>query len=318
MSDALNPRARAFLRSVQGGDDPTRADRDRVRARVKAQLAAGIAAGVAALATSKAAASTMPAAAAASTAIGTSATAATTATTATVAATTAASVAPGAFATVGSGFALGKLATALLIVGAVAGGTTAVVRHVQPDSAPHVPAAGNPVVARPPAAPRPAMPSAPLPVTPRLQAPPALGVPDPGMAPVAAPGPAPAGAVPTLPRSDRSSTNVSPAPLPVPAAVPATPAAPSLDDEISLVRDARAALRGGDPGQALALLDEHDRRFPAGALAEDCAAARIYALCALGRTEPARSLASRFLSEHPVSPHAASVRNSCGVGGGAN
>jgi outer membrane protein assembly factor BamD (BamD/ComL family) len=94
--------------------------------------------------------------------------------------------------------------------------------------------------------------------------------------------------------------------------------APSLDDEVSLVRDARAALRGGDAGQALALLDEHDRRFPGGALTEDCAAARVYALCALGRTDAARALASRFLSEHPVSPHAASVRNSCGAAVGAN
>jgi len=301
MSDALNPRARAFLRSVQGGDDPTRGERDRVRSRVKAQLAAGIAAGVAALATSKAAASTVPAAAAASTAVGA---------TATATATTAASVAPGAIATAGSGFALGKLATVLLVVGAVAGGTTAVVRHAQPGSAPSVPAAIT-AAAHPPAAPRAPMPNG-------IQPPATPVVPDPVAPAVAAHDPPPPAALPTSPRTDRVSANVAPAPLPVPVPVQTAPAAPSLDDEISLVRDARAALRSGDAGQALTLLDEHDRRFPGGALTEDCAAARIYALCALGRTDAARTLASRFLSEHPVSPHAASVRNSCGVAGGAN
>jgi outer membrane protein assembly factor BamD (BamD/ComL family) len=92
----------------------------------------------------------------------------------------------------------------------------------------------------------------------------------------------------------------------------------SLDAEIALVRDARAALRGGDAARSLALLDEHDRRFPGGALAEDCAAERVYALCALGDSAGARSAAARFLSDHPYSPHAASVRASCVSSGGMN
>jgi hypothetical protein len=301
MSDALNPRARAFLRSVQDGDDPTRADRDRVRTKVKARLAAGIAAGVAAIATSKAAASTVPAAVAAST----------TAAAATVAATTAASVAPAAVATAGSGLVLGKIAIALVLVGAVAGGTTAVVRHArsQPAPPPVVPAA---ITVASPSPPQnlPAMSHATVPVATVALAP----------APVEPMVPAedPAPVVAASPRSDRAPASVVVPPVPAPAPVQAPPEAPSIDDEIALVRDARAALRSGDASQALALLDDHDRRFPGGALSEDCAAARIYALCALGRTDQARALASRFLSEHPLSPHAASVRNSCGVSGGAN
>jgi hypothetical protein len=309
MSDALNPRARAFLRSVEGGDDPTRADRERVRTRVKAQLAAGIAAGVAALATSKAAASIAPAATGAS--MGAGATVVVTGT-----ATTATGVAPVAIATAGSGIAIGKLAAVLVIVGAVAGGTTAVVRHVQPGSAPSVPAAVTAATPRPAFAPRAPLPA--MPPTPVAEAPVAPAVDDPLGAPVNTPAPPPAAGLPAPARNDRASIGVPPVPLPAPAPVQTTPAVPSLDDEVSLVRDARAALRGGDAGQALALLDEHDRRFPGGALAEDCAAARIYTLCALGRTDAARALASRFLSEHPVSPHAASVRNSCGASGGAN
>jgi len=94
-----------------------------------------------------------------------------------------------------------------------------------------------------------------------------------------------------------------------------TASAPSpLDVEIALVRDARAALRGGDAPRALALLDEHTRRFPRGALAEDCDAERIHALCALGRSPEARTLATRFLTAHPASPHAPSIRASCGGG----
>ena len=302
MSDALNPRAKAFLRSVRGGDDPTRADRERVRGRVKAQLAAGIAAGVAALATSKAAASTLPVAAGA---------------TAAVTGTTAASVAPAAIATAGSGIALGKLAAVLVIVGAVAGTTTAVVRHAQPDSVPTAPAAVTTTATRPAFAPRAPLPKAPA--APVAEAPVvAPAIDDSLVAPVATAAPPPVVTLPAAAHNDRAFAGVPPAPLPAAAPVQTTPVAPSLDDEVSLVRDARAALRGGDAGQALALLDEHDRRIPGGALTEDCAAARVYALCALGRTDAARALASRFLSEHPVSPHAASVRNSCGAAVGAN
>jgi outer membrane protein assembly factor BamD (BamD/ComL family) len=116
-----------------------------------------------------------------------------------------------------------------------------------------------------------------------------------------------------LPRASAPSTVITPA---APSATGVVTS--SLDDEIALVRDARAALRGGDAARSLALLDEHDRRFPGGALAEDCAASRVYALCALGDIARARSAAARFLANHPYSPHAASVRASCGAPGQTN
>jgi outer membrane protein assembly factor BamD (BamD/ComL family) len=88
--------------------------------------------------------------------------------------------------------------------------------------------------------------------------------------------------------------------------------ASSLDAEIALLRDARSALQSGNPSRTLQLLDTHDRLYPSGALAEDCAAERVYAYCAMGDPTQARALAERFLAAHPGSPHAASVRTSCG------
>jgi outer membrane protein assembly factor BamD (BamD/ComL family) len=83
--------------------------------------------------------------------------------------------------------------------------------------------------------------------------------------------------------------------------------------EIALLRDARRALRDGQPSGALALLDEHARRFPSGALAEDRAAERVFALCAQGEVAQARAEGIRFLTAHPRSPYADAVRGSCGA-----
>jgi hypothetical protein len=87
-----------------------------------------------------------------------------------------------------------------------------------------------------------------------------------------------------------------------------------LDAEVAILREARQALREGRATRALSLLDEHGRRFPRGVLAEDCAAERVFALCALGNVEQARAEGVRFLAGHALSPHADAVRASCGVG----
>jgi hypothetical protein len=100
---------------------------------------------------------------------------------------------------------------------------------------------------------------------------------------------------------------------PVPKSVTSSIApASSVGAELSLIRDAHAALQSGNASQALALLDDHARRFPAGALGEERDAARIFALCALGRTSEARAASDRFFAAYPRSPHAARVRSSCG------
>ena len=86
----------------------------------------------------------------------------------------------------------------------------------------------------------------------------------------------------------------------------------ALAEETRLLRAADAATRAGDPSRALALLEEHARRFPGGVLGEERDAERVLALCAAGRTADARAAAQRFLSARPSSALAGRVRSSCG------
>jgi hypothetical protein len=283
MSDALSPRAKAFLQSVQEGDDPTLADCERVHANLKTRLAVGIAAVAAAEMVVNetgigAAGASVPVASAGTTAV--------------------------------SATLAGKMGAAAIVAGMITAATAGVVRLTEQ---PHVDDGG----ARPPAAAR-ALPERPAatsagpasPITPSDDALPlTIGGPRAPEAPIAARTPARA-PVPAV-----SSTRAR-APAMVPSARAAIPGttetqASPLDAEIALLRDARGALRKGDAAAALAILDMHDRRFPAGALTEDCSAERIYALCALGRVDEVRALAERFIAAHPVSPHAAMVRASC-------
>jgi hypothetical protein len=125
------------------------------------------------------------------------------------------------------------------------------------------------------------------------------------------------GAVPEGTRGSGSlpqATVTTAAPVAV-ATTPVESAPPSsLDAEVASLRVAREALRRGAPDQALAVLEQDARRFPNGSLAEDRAAERIFALCALGRTDEARAEVSRFLADHPRSSYSATVRASCGLG----
>ena len=99
---------------------------------------------------------------------------------------------------------------------------------------------------------------------------------------------------------------------PNPAAV--TPSGPTtVAAEAELLRRADAAAKAGDPGGALALVDEHAARFPAGILVEERQAERIVVLCALGRVNDARAVAAVFLRDRPRSPLAGRVRASCAV-----
>jgi outer membrane protein assembly factor BamD (BamD/ComL family) len=84
-----------------------------------------------------------------------------------------------------------------------------------------------------------------------------------------------------------------------------------VSDEALLLRGARAALARGDGATALARVDEHAARFPAGALVEERQAARVFALCASGRATEARATASTFLATSPRSPLAPQVQRTC-------
>lgn len=89
-------------------------------------------------------------------------------------------------------------------------------------------------------------------------------------------------------------------------------AAAPLDDALAretlLVDDARRAVAQGEPSRALALLDEHDREFPAGVFLLDADVLRIEALERAGRTAEAERLGQRFLARHPDGSYARRAR----------
>ncbi|MCC6557171.1 MAG: hypothetical protein IT372_29815 [Polyangiaceae bacterium] len=155
-------------------------------------------------------------------------------------------------------------------------------------------------------------------------APPPSSAPDAPPAPeviAAQPAPPPPRPAPP-PRSAAASE--PPAPSPAPDAPPAPPAPPApeprplpdtgLDEEISLLARAQGALSSGQADRALALLDEHAAAHGEGAMGEERMAARVFALCALGRRDEARAEAQRFVAAAPRSPLAARVRAACAPG----
>ncbi|NUQ74877.1 MAG: hypothetical protein HUU21_15110 [Polyangiaceae bacterium] len=87
--------------------------------------------------------------------------------------------------------------------------------------------------------------------------------------------------------------------------------ASSLEEETKRLREVHKALRSGAPERALELLSEQSAAFASGELREERAAARVVALCKLGRTEEARAVAESFLRENPRSLLADRVRAAC-------
>ncbi len=72
--------------------------------------------------------------------------------------------------------------------------------------------------------------------------------------------------------------------------------------EAVLLDQARGAL-DRDPRRALALTEEHRRRFPSGALAQEREVIAIEALSRLGQTAEAKSRGSDFARRYPGSAH---------------
>lgn len=143
--------------------------------------------------------------------------------------------------------------------------------------------------------------------TPSLRA----AAPDPDPDPAAAPDPDPAPDRDPDPGSDPAS-DPDPVLAPAPPPIRTHPRAPSLSDELSLLRRARSALRSGDPVTALEHLERHARQFPSPRLAPEAAAVRIEATCAAGQVDRARQLADDFLARWPDSPLARRVPRLCG------
>jgi hypothetical protein len=80
------------------------------------------------------------------------------------------------------------------------------------------------------------------------------------------------------------------------------PAAPS-DDELTLLGEAKLALRRGDARAALSVLADHAREFPRGDFLEEAAALRIEAAAAGGRGDEGRRMADAFDAAYPKSPY---------------
>lgn len=81
-----------------------------------------------------------------------------------------------------------------------------------------------------------------------------------------------------------------------------------LAEEVALLSRATTALRAGRAAEALKTLDEHQSRFPRGALSEERRAAKAQALCSLGRMSEGRAELVRLA---PQSPAAARAKQVC-------
>lgn len=106
-------------------------------------------------------------------------------------------------------------------------------------------------------------------------------------------------------KSARATSTATVARASEPAAAP--PA--SLAEEMKSAESIRTAGREGRIADALRLLDEHDARFPNGALAEETLVMRIETFAKAGRVSDAKALANKFINERPKSPYAPRVRS---------
>lgn len=87
----------------------------------------------------------------------------------------------------------------------------------------------------------------------------------------------------------------------------------TLSDELELLHRAQAAWRAHEAPQALALIDQHKRRFPRSELRLEREGLRVLTLCELGRTNEARALAHKLLDKAPRSPLRATIEESCAL-----
>jgi hypothetical protein len=137
----------------------------------------------------------------------------------------------------------------------------------------------------PDARPAPQLPAAPMPAAPPSHA-----------APAAEPEPV----APVQPSDAPTSTSS--------AAAAASRSPDALALEVALLSRATSELRAGRSAAALKVLDEHQRRFPSGALSQERRAAKSQALCLLGRLDEGRAELARLT---PRSPAAATARRVC-------
>ena len=137
--------------------------------------------------------------------------------------------------------------------------------------------------------------------------------------------PAPVAVAPTVPLAPVAANEPQPSPPPSSPIAPhrgehaarhqaessAPAAAESLAIEVRALRNAERALRDGNPGLALAFLEELDRQVPHGRMTEERDAASTLARCARGDRPIGVDLAGEFIERHPESIHRARVEETC-------
>jgi outer membrane protein assembly factor BamD (BamD/ComL family) len=84
-----------------------------------------------------------------------------------------------------------------------------------------------------------------------------------------------------------------------------------LNAEVEVLKRARAALRSGQPLQALEALRDYDRRFGRGTLGEERQALAVIATCLAQPGTSARAAAESFMRAAPASPMLDRVRAAC-------
>jgi hypothetical protein len=137
---------------------------------------------------------------------------------------------------------------------------------------------------------------------------------------VIVPVPAPLPAAGPVPAEPAALSDVLPEPVSPPprrptksrASAPAT-SADAYAWELRLLRPAQMALGRSSFANALALVDEHQRRFPSGHLAEEREALRVKALLGLDRREEARRVAAAFRERFPNSALLARIQAMLGT-----
>lgn len=297
-------RAREALRATMSADFAVAGDAERRESRRFSGIAAAsvLAGFLGVLASSGTAAAATAGAVAGSGGAATTATAASSAAAASSGGAGASSVASsggaGAMGTAVSGAAatgwLAKVAIGTLLVGA--GVAVGVVGertrwgHGEADRAPataQLEAPASPVIATEPPVVAPSVTAAPA-VPPPIAAP-AIATP----------------AVVVLPAGG-SATAPTARPTPSPVADP-DPSGPGANAEAQVIERARTALTRGRHDEALRTLMSHERRFPAGQLAEERDVLLIDAYVGAGRLEIARDRIDQFRAAYPASIHRTKV-----------
>ena len=149
------------------------------------------------------------------------------------------------------------------------------------------------------------------------------GIPDKPVASIAATAAAPAPdssaevapESPMAPLVEVSEQIISAKPAPIAASTASAEVPDESEDsllaETQRLREAHGAMQNGDAEKALELLSEKAAEDEGQKLREERAAARVLALCKLGRVEEAQAEAEAFLSQNPRSPLADRVRKAC-------